>query len=133
LFGAKEFCYKLAVKDMPAVAPAESGGLLHEKAATMNRNRIRQTWALAVVFFALIAGTAKADPLDADTMKVALHTATPQEDGFIDYVLARVKAGKLPLDLVESTFLWAKKKPRNKFQYFKSGLIRRAEERGIHL
>jgi hypothetical protein len=72
--------------------------------------------------------------LDAATMKVALHTATPEEDGFIDYVLAKVDKGTLPRDLVESTFLWAKKKKtRTKFQYFKRGLILRAESAGIKL
>jgi hypothetical protein len=72
-------------------------------------------------------------PLDADTIKVALHTATPEENGFIDYVLKRVDKGTLPLDLVESTFLWARKKPRRKFQYFKQGLILRAADQGIKL
>jgi hypothetical protein len=78
------------------------------------------------------APTRAADsPLDADTMKVALHTATPEEDGFIERVLTLVSKNVLPLDLVDSTFLWAKRKPRNKFQYFKRGLILRAAERGI--
>ena len=77
--------------------------------------------------------TAATSTLDAKTMKVALHTATPEEEGFIEYVLDRVHQGTLPLDLVESTFLWAKKKPRHKFQYFKRGLILRAAKRGIDL
>jgi hypothetical protein len=72
-------------------------------------------------------------PLDADTIKVALHTATPEENGFIEYVLGRVDKGTLPLDLVESTFLWARKKPHRKFQYFKLGLIQRAADLGIKL
>ena len=42
-----------------------------------------------------------------------------------------VDAGKLPLDMVESTFLWAKKKPRKKFYYFREGLIRCAADAGI--
>jgi hypothetical protein len=91
---------------------------------------------VVLVFAALIAvcsRTANASPLDAATMKVALRTATPEEGGFIDHVLALVDKGTLPLDLVESTFLWAKKKPRNKFQYFKRGLTVRAEQQGIHL
>ena len=71
--------------------------------------------------------------LDAEKMKVALHTSTEQEDGFIEYVVARVKAGTLPIDLVESTFLWAIKKPRKKFFYFKCGLIKRAAAQGINL
>ncbi len=88
-----------------------------------------------VLIFTLLATvgsrTAKASSLDADTMKVALHTATPEEDGFIAYVLDLVDQGKLPVDLVKSTFLWAKKKPRCKFQYFKRGLIQRIRNESI--
>ena len=74
----------------------------------------------------LWARTANADvQLTAEMMKIVLHTATPQEEGFIEYVLARVDKGTLPLDLVQSTFLWAKKKPYKKFFYFKQGLILR--------
>jgi hypothetical protein len=76
------------------------------------------------------AGT-MAQPLDAETMKAALHTATPQENGFIDHVLDMVDKGTLPLDMVESTFLWAKRKPRKRFYYFREGLIRRAADAGI--
>jgi hypothetical protein len=97
-------------------------------------DRICLSCALA---FALLAAVgmraAEASTLDADTMKVALHTATPEEDGFIEYVLLKVDKGVLPLDLVESTFLWAKKKPCYKFQYFKRGLILRAAQQGIVL
>jgi hypothetical protein len=96
----------------------------------------RMCLSLALAFFVLAAvgnRTAEASPLDADTIKVALHTATPEEEGFIEYVLARVDKGTLPLDLVQSTFLWAKKKPRRKFQYFKQGLIQRAQQQGIVL
>jgi hypothetical protein len=90
---------------------------------------------MAALMCALLAAvgsrTAEASSLDADTMKVALRTATPEEDGFIEHVLELVDRGKLPLDLVESTFLWAKKKPRHKFQYFKRGVILRAQQQGI--
>jgi hypothetical protein len=75
----------------------------------------------------------EAGVLDPDVMKVALHTATPQEGGFIEYVVARVDKGTLPLDLVQSTFLWARKRPRKKFYYFKQALILRAAAQGIRL
>jgi hypothetical protein len=71
--------------------------------------------------------------LDAETMKAALQTATPEENGFIQHVLDLVDLGKLPESLVESTFLWARKKPRRKFQYFKFGLTVRARRVGIEL
>jgi hypothetical protein len=98
--------------------------------------RICLSLALATTMLAATAGQKQKsvdNPLDAEAMKVALRTATPEEDGFIEYVLRRVDKGTLPLDMVESTFLWAKKKPNRKFQYFKRGLTLRAEQKGIHL
>ncbi len=76
---------------------------------------------------------AESSRLDADTMKSALRTTTIEEDGFIDYVLARVEAGTLPADLVDSTFQWARRKPKRRFQYFRHGLTVRAERIGINL
>ena len=97
-------------------------------------NRIRLSLLLvAALLAATRTGSAEAGTLDADTMKVALHTSSVYENGFIDHVLALVDKGTLPEDLVQSTFLWAKRKPRNKFQYFKNGLTLRAEQQGIHL
>lgn len=103
----------------------------------MRHTMTKWAYAFSVATLALLAaawvGTAEASPLDANVMKVALRTAAPEEDGFIDRVLARVDQGTLPLDMVESTFLWARKKPRHKFQYFKNGLILRAQNAGIQL
>jgi hypothetical protein len=87
---------------------------------------------LALLATALVPPV-EAGVLDPNVMKVVLHTATPQEGGFIEYVVARVDNGTLPLDLVQSTFLWARKKPRKKFFYFKQALILRAADRGIRL
>jgi hypothetical protein len=96
-----------------------------------------RVYARLLIVLALVAAvlvpTAEAGVLDPNVMKIVLHTATPQEQGFIDYVVARVDKGTLPLDLVQSTFLWARKKPRKKFFYFKQGLILRAADRGIKL
>jgi hypothetical protein len=98
----------------------------------MNRICLLLVVVLAVVL-AASARAADTGGLTAENMKVALHTATVQEGNFIERVLARVKRGTLPLDLVQSTFLWAKKKPNKKFFYFKQGLILRAADRGIHI
>jgi hypothetical protein len=90
--------------------------------------------AITVACCSRPAPATAANFLDADTMKAALHTATPVEDGFIEKVVAKVNAGKLPVDLVQSTFLWARKKPLEKrFFYFKQALIARAQQRGIKL
>jgi hypothetical protein len=96
----------------------------------MNRPILSVTLLLAL----LAAASTRAESsgvLDAQMMKVVLHTSTEQEDGFIERVVAMVDNGTLPLDLVQSTFLWAKKKPTRKFFYFKLGLIQRAAAQGI--
>ena len=87
----------------------------------MNRVCISVVLLLAV----LAAASARAEdpgPLTAENMKVALHTATVQEGHFIERVLARVKKGTLPLDLVQSTFLWAKKKPTQEVLLLQAGI-----------
>ncbi len=96
-------------------------------------NRVCLLLAMLFVLTAARFCAADSTVLDAEKMKVALHTATPQEEGFIEYVVARVQAGTLPVDLVESTFLWAIKKPNRKYFYFKYGLIERAAKLGIKL
>lgn len=89
---------------------------------------------LVLVLGVWLAGTSRAAAqLDAQTMRSALRTATPEEEGFIDHVLTLVDQGRLPRALVESTFQWARKKPRHRFQYFRYGLILRAAQEGIAL
>jgi hypothetical protein len=48
-------------------------------------------------------------------------------------VLLMVDRGILPADLVDSTFQWARRKRRHRFQYFKYGLIYRADRLGIKI
>jgi hypothetical protein len=98
----------------------------------MSRFYLRLSVVLALLALTLVP-TAEAGILDPDVMKIVLRTSTEQENGFIEYVVARVEKGTLPLDLVQSTFLWARKKPRKKFFYFQQGLILRAADRGIKL
>lgn len=95
----------------------------------------RRDWLLGILGGWIVAAgprPARA-ALDADTMKAALHTATPEEDGFIDHILVLVEAGRLRRSLVESTFQWARRKTKNRFQYFRRGLIVRAAAEGIVL
>ena len=44
-----------------------------------------------------------------------------------------VQAGTLPRDMFTSCFIWARKKPRHQFQYFRQALTVRAAEIGIKL
>ncbi|MGD0655794.1 MAG: hypothetical protein ABSA16_15760 [Thermoguttaceae bacterium] len=102
----------------------------------MFRTRTKLTVILALLALSWISATIMADTtrLDATTMKAALRTATIEEGGFIDYVLAKVNKGLLPADLVDGTFQWARKKPyKHRFQYFKQALIVRAAGIGVKI
>jgi len=86
-------------------------------------------WLLGSLAALADAGTS--GRLDAATIKAALRTTTTEEKGFVDRVVALVDSGTLPRSLVDGTLLWARKKSRNRFQYFKRALIERAARQGI--
>ncbi len=81
----------------------------------------------------LAVRVARADDLDPDEIKAALHTTSDIEGGFIDRTVHMVQAGTLPRDLFTSCFIWARKKPRHQFQYFRQALTIRAAQIGISL
>ena len=94
----------------------------------------------AAILAAPAAHAAQRLSVSADEMKTALHTARPEEDGFIDDVVDRVNnserpaSERLPAALVESTFQWARKKnTHRRFQYFRYALVLRAGKIGINL
>jgi hypothetical protein len=118
--------YKQAAIDVSLLSPSPS-----RRDSTMNRVRLSVVFLVTLLAMAAWSRADSTGVLDASVMKIALHTSTEQEDGFIEHVIAQVNKGALPLDLVQSTFLWAKKKPNRKFFYFKQGLILRAADRGI--
>lgn len=96
----------------------------------------RSCLSLALLLVLLVAVGARAadqSVLDASIMKVALRAGTPDENLFIDNVVHLVDIGVLPAAMVESTFLWAKKKSRYRVQYFKRGLQIQAEAIGVTL
>ncbi len=76
---------------------------------------------------------AQATRLSAATIKAGLRTETIEEGGFIERVVNLTREGVLPADLVDSTFQWARKKPKHRFQFFKRGLTVRAAALGIRL
>jgi hypothetical protein len=80
---------------------------------------------------AVLAGAGTSGRLDAAAIRAALRTSTAEENGFVDRVVGLVNNGTLPRSLVESTLLWARTKPRHRFQYFKRALIERAARQGI--
>jgi hypothetical protein len=62
-----------------------------------------------------------------------LRARIPSEQAFIEEVVALVNSGDLPLSMVQSTFLWARKKPRYQMPYFQAALTARAKEIGVKL
>ncbi len=60
------------------------------------------------------------------TLKVqlekGLRAMRPQEFDFLAKVERQVADGKLPVDLVNSAFLWARGKPKYRVQYFEKAL-----------
>jgi len=86
------------------------------------------------VMVVFCTATAAAAPPNADTLRAGLRTANPAEEAYLTYIATLAEQGRLPTDMVESTFLWARRRPDpKKFQYFKFALITRAGELGITL
>ena len=83
---------------------------------------------------AVAAGARGASLLTADTMRAALRTANPNEEAYITYVATLLEQGRLPREMVEGAFQWARRTPYPKrVQYFKHALIRQAAAVGITL
>lgn len=68
-----------------------------------------------------------------DTLEKGLKARLPSEFAFIRTVTEKVDDGTLPRSVVESTFLWARRKPQHPFEYFQQGLKIRAEKLGVTL
>jgi len=81
---------------------------------------------LLLIAIALTAGLCSpcpaSDRLDADTIKAGLRTTTIEEEGYVARVLHMADEGQIPYSMIDSTFQWARKKPRHKFQYFKHAM-----------
>ncbi len=69
-----------------------------------------------------------------DQLKNGLQARRPEEHAFIDRVVQMVRNDDLPMDLVKSTFQWARKsKKPYPFPYFERALRLRAAEIGIEI
>ncbi len=66
------------------------------------------------------------------TLQDGLKARTADELAFIQTVVDKVNAGALPLNLVDTTFQWARRKT-HPMQYFEFGLRARAKKAGIDL
>ena len=103
----------------------------------MRRSFRTPMFILPIIMGAVVAlltvQVVRADDLDPDQIKAALHTTTDIEGGFVDRTVGMVRAGTLPRDMFTSCFIWARKKPRHQFQYFRQAMTIRAAEIGIKL
>jgi hypothetical protein len=96
---------------------------------------------LALVFCGALAGSATADdPIGAgglssdldylSQLNMGLKARRPVEFDYIKQVVAMVDQGLLPKTLVDTTFVWAYKKPTRRLQYFQFALRSRATQLG---
>lgn len=69
-----------------------------------------------------------------DQLKNGLQARRPQDREFLDRVATMVENEQLPIELVKSTFQWARrKKTYYPFPYFERALILRAEKIGVKI
>jgi hypothetical protein len=66
-----------------------------------------------------------------DRLEAGLLARQPREFAFIGRVVTMVEGRRLPLDLVMSTFQWARRKKPYPFPYFERALRTRAARLGI--
>jgi len=64
-------------------------------------------------------------------LEKGLRARRPVEFAYIDQIIKMVEDKKLPLELVQSTFLWARRKQSRQLQYFQFALQFRAKQLGI--
>lgn len=89
------------------------------------------TLLLATLFAGTKQSQAATRELDAETLKIALRVGRPVDKEFIDRIVAMMNVGTLPRSIVQKCFLWARKKKKHKFEYFKRALIFLAASKGI--
>jgi hypothetical protein len=76
-----------------------------------------------------------------DQLTAGLKARTPADRAFVELVVTKVEQGKLSRKLVDSTFLWARKRAATRsgshrlrpMVYFRPALILRAKQLGIDL
>ena len=66
-------------------------------------------------------------------LEAGLLARTPDEQAFVNRVVDLVKSGDLPLDMVQGTFLWARRKRPYPMPFFQRALTLRAKEIGVGL
>ncbi len=64
-------------------------------------------------------------------LKQQLRVILPQEEAYIEKVVELTEADQLPEDMVITSLLWARRKPRMRVRYFERALILRASRLGL--
>lgn len=68
-----------------------------------------------------------------DELEAGLKARRPQEFQFIAKVVDMVNRKQLPLEMVRSTFIWARKKKPYPYPFFERALIQRAAKIGVRI
>ncbi len=69
-----------------------------------------------------------------DQLYYGLRLFSPEQQAFVDDIVARVEAGELPRSMVNVVFVWSRKrKPKFPFPYFEIAMRLLAENRGVIL
>ena len=69
-----------------------------------------------------------------DQLYFGLRTFLPEQQAFVDDVVARVEAGELPRSMVNVVFVWSRKRrPKIPYPYFEFVMRLLAEKRGVIL
>jgi hypothetical protein len=79
------------------------------------------------------SAAAQQAPSLKDTLEKGLKARRPEEFEFLAKVVELVEAEKLPLDVVISTFQWARPKKPAPMPYFTRAMQIRAAELGVEL
>jgi len=64
-------------------------------------------------------------------LEKGLRAMRPQEFDFLAVVEQQVEDGELSADLVNTAFLWARRKPQYRVQYFEKALLQLANRAGV--
>jgi len=103
----------------------------------------RRSGMIAVLVSLMIAGLGHADspPTDrggvaslADRLKTGLRVKAPRDVAFVETVAERVREGRLPEKLVDSTYLWAVRRGKKyPFPAFEHVIRLQADKLGVPL
>ena len=67
-----------------------------------------------------------------DQLYFGLRTFLPQQQAFLDNVIAKVDSGEISRAMVNVVFVWSKKRnPKIPFPYFEAVMRLLAEKRGV--